>query len=842
MSESAGDSKRKLAGIDLGTTYSAIAHFDDHGKAAVIPNSDNERITPSVILFEDDEIIVGKIAKNQAVSNPGNVIQFVKRQVGDPDWKKTINGREYTPEVLSAIILKRILTDAEDAIDDVITDVVITCPAYFNDTERKATMDAGRIAGVNVLGLINEPTAAVLSYGLQNLDKKQRALVYDLGGGTFDVTVVEINGNNVKVLATDGERRLGGKDWDDMVINFVSESFLDEHDVDPRDDPEAYQDLVNKCEEAKKALSRKPRTKVFAQCAGKSLKVEITKEQFEELTAPLLEQTETYLEVVLQKAGLSWAEIDALLMVGGSTRMPQVPEMLQRVAGREPEKGVNPDECVAMGAVYWGAILLMREQTQLQEKVESGEASEAELEAVKEAQGRLEESVPEEIVGLLEGVVVSNVNSHPLGIVVKTRDGTAKNIVMIPDQTPLPCEITKIFGTFKDNQQSVEIKIVEGASADPDDCTRIGTAVITDLPPNRPKGSLVSVTYKYDEDGRIHLVARDQESGQEVRTEIKRDDEMSEDDYAQREREVDQLVREGVYTEDVSPVSEMVATGEYADAGTGEYAEASYETGEYADTGYAEGGYETGEYADTGFQTGDYTEGQYADGQYADGQYADGQYVEGQYVEGQYADGQYVEGQYADGQYADGQYADGQYADGQYVEGQYADGQYADGQYVEGQYADGQYVEGQYPEGQYADGQYAEGQYPEGQYADGQYVEGQYPEGQYADGQYAEGQYADGQYAEYADGQYPEGQYAEYAEGQYPEGQYAEYAEGQYPEGQYPEGQYPEGQYAEYADGQVPEGQYPDGQFADGAWAEGAEGQYQDGQYGEGYAEGEEYR
>ena len=299
------DAKRKIAGIDLGTTYSAIAHFDEYGKVDIIPNSDNERITPSVILFEDDEVIVGKIAKNQAVSNPENVVQFVKRHMGEPDWVRVINEREYTPEILSAIILKRIVSDAEDQLGEQITDVVITCPAYFNDNERKATSDAGKIAGLNVLGIINEPTAAAIAYGMNNLDKNVRALVYDLGGGTFDVTILEIDGNNVKVLATDGERRLGGKDWDDMMLNHVAEKFVDEHGIDPRDDPEAYQDLVIKVEEAKKTLSRKNTVKVFAQCAGKSLKIPIEREEFQQLTQPLLEQTETYLDLVLQKAGLT---------------------------------------------------------------------------------------------------------------------------------------------------------------------------------------------------------------------------------------------------------------------------------------------------------------------------------------------------------------------------------------------------------------------------------------------------------------------------------------------------------------------------------------------------------
>jgi molecular chaperone DnaK len=524
--------ERKIAGIDLGTTYSAIAHFNEYGKVDVIPNSEGERITPSVILFEEDEVIVGKVAKNQAVASPENVIQFVKRHIGESDWVRTIQGREYTPEILSALILKRIVTDAEDQLGVEITDVVITTPAYFNDNERKSTEDAGKIAGLSVLGLLNEPTAAAIAFGMNNLDKDVRAVVYDLGGGTFDVTILQISGNNVKVLATAGERRLGGKDWDDMLINHVAEKFIEEHNIDPRDDLEAYQDLVIKVEEAKKTLSRKNTVKIFAQCAGKSLKIPVERAEFQQLTQPLLEQTETYLDVVLQKAGITWADVDVVVPVGGSTRMPAVPELLTRVTGREPEKGVNPDECVAVGAAYWAAIMAVRDAEELQQKVDAGTATEVEAERAETYQA-VEEALPDEITGLLRGTVVKNVNSHSLGIVVMLPDGSERNVIMIPEQTELPAKVTKVFGTAEDNQVSVDISIVEGESEDPEDCTEIGTLVISDLPP-RPKGSKVQVSYMYNEDGRIEILAKDVDTGSEARAEIKRsaeglsDEEMSE--------------------------------------------------------------------------------------------------------------------------------------------------------------------------------------------------------------------------------------------------------------------------------------------------------------------------
>jgi molecular chaperone DnaK len=534
--------QRKIAGIDLGTTYSAIAHIDEYGKVDVIPNSEGDRITPSVILFEEDEVIVGKVAKNQAVAAPENVVQFVKRHIGEPDWVRVIGGRDYTPEILSALILKRIVSDAEDQLGVEITDVVITVPAYFNDNERKSTSDSGKIAGLEVMGLLNEPTAAAIAFGMNNLDKDIRAMVYDLGGGTFDVTVLEISGNNVKVLATDGERRLGGKDWDDMLINHIAEKFQEEHGIDPREDLEAYQDMIMKVEDAKKTLSRKKEVKVFAQCGGKSLKLPITREEFETITRPLLEQTETYMEMVLVKAGLSWPDLDLIIPVGGSTRMPMVTEMLTQVTGKDPEKGVNADECVAVGAAYWAAIMATQQHEKLQERVDAGEQLEEEEQERFEELEMVEESIPDDVVGLLRGTVVKNVNSHSLGIVVVMPDGSERNVIMIKEQSELPATTTKVFGTAEDNQITIEIGVVEGESEDPEDCTKIGDMVISDLPP-LPKGSKVQVTYQYDEDGRISIHAKELETGQEARTEIRRAAEgLSEEEMGRVGEEISKML------------------------------------------------------------------------------------------------------------------------------------------------------------------------------------------------------------------------------------------------------------------------------------------------------------
>jgi molecular chaperone DnaK len=519
------DQKRVFVGIDLGTTNSAIAYIDDHGKAAILPNSDNERITPSVVLFEDDEVIVGKIAKNNSVTAPDRCVQFVKRYMGDPDWTFEHDGHVYRPEAVSAIILKRLVNDAAEALGVPITDAVITVPAYFNDAERSATVDAGRIAGLNVIATLNEPTAAAIAYGIDRDHGEKVVLVYDLGGGTFDVTIIRISGDHIDVLATDGERRLGGKDWDDELMNYLAEKFLDEHGLDPRDDLDANQDLRNKAEEAKVTLSRKPVAKVMLQCQGKSSKIDVTREIFEERTRALLEQTESYLNIVLEKAKLGWKDVDEVLLVGGMSRMPAVEEMLARATGRPIQKGVNPDEGVALGAAYYAAHYAV------QHADDNDDAA------------ALASHVPDEIRGRLEGMTVQNVNSHSLGIITIVA-GQRKNLVMIPSQTPVPCSRSEYFGTAKDNQTTVKVTVLEGESEDPDDCLEIGECVISNLPPNRPKDTLIKVTYQYNSDGRVEITAMDRETQQQAVATILRESNMTEEQVLSEARAMTELVIE----------------------------------------------------------------------------------------------------------------------------------------------------------------------------------------------------------------------------------------------------------------------------------------------------------
>ena len=508
---------RKIVGIDLGTTYSAIAHFDEHGRPAVIPNSDNERTTPSVILFEDGRAVVGKQAKALAVGNPKRVIQFVKDHMGDADWTRDIDGYRFTPEVLSAMILKRLVLDAEDQLGEKITDAVITCPAYFNDNERRRTMEAGRLAGLNVLGILNEPTAAAIAYGLNNLDKRVKALVFDLGGGTLDVTILEINGNDVRVLATDGERQLGGKDWDEVLVDYLAVRFLKETGIDPRKNPDAFQDLILRAEEAKRALTPRSKTKILVSCEGHSVKIEVSKQEFEALTEPLLDRVEWCLEQTLKKAKLEWSDIDTVLKVGGSTRMPQVQRMLLKHWSGEQATWVNPDESVAIGAVYWGAIQRIR-----QAKREEREAARQARRAENTAAMRVAKEVPSDMFVLLSDSVVFNVNSHALGVVTVEDDGGHSNRVMIPEQTLIPHQVTQEFTTAFHGQRSVEVRILEGDDEDPDACIDIGRCVISDLPKDRPRGFRIAVTYRYDEDGVIDVSAEDLQTGKEVATRILR--------------------------------------------------------------------------------------------------------------------------------------------------------------------------------------------------------------------------------------------------------------------------------------------------------------------------------
>src|SRR2546428_1750707 len=475
-------STRKVVGIDLGTTFSAIAHIDAYGKPQIIPNSETERITPSVIFFDATNVIVGSVAKNSAVAEPEKIVDFVKREIGKPkdQFHRDFEGKIYSAEELSALIIKKLKGDAEKYLDQPVTDAVITVPAYFNDAERTATITAGQLAGLNVLQIINEPTAAALAYGLDKLDTNQTVFVFDLGGGTFDVTIMRIEGHRIEIIATNGDHRLGGKDWDDVIVNFVAEEFDRAHSENPLLDLESYQDLQTRAVAGKIQLSSRPRTAIVHHHQGKSVKVELTREQFEERSRHLVEKCKTICEMVMQEAAMKWDRIDKVLLVGGMTRMPMMRAMIAGFASLPLIDHVNPDEVVARGAAIQGILSMLSEEDVSGEKV-------------------LDDAVRRQFSSLDGGLIeVTDITSHTLGVVLWDEKQLQEYVFpMIRKMTPIPAVIKNSFGTAEANMQRAVVKVVEGESTVPGECTPLGVCDIV-LPPYLPKGSPVKLTYQYN--------------------------------------------------------------------------------------------------------------------------------------------------------------------------------------------------------------------------------------------------------------------------------------------------------------------------------------------------------
>src|SRR3954454_2196437 len=363
--------RRKGVGIDLGTTFCAMAHIDPYGKPQIIPNSESERLTPSVILFNGTSVIVGTLAKNNAVAEAERIVDFVKREMGKPkeQFQREFVGKVYSAEELSALILRKLKADAEKYLKEPVTDAVITVPAYFNDAERTATITAGQLAGLNVLQIINEPTAAAVAYGLDKLGEDQTVFVFDLGGGTFDVTIMRIENHKLDIIATNGDHRLGGKDWDDVIVNYVAEEFDRANGENPLLDLQSYQDLQSRALAAKIHLSSRAKTAIVHSYNGKSVKVELTREDFEERTRHLVEKCKAICEIVMQEAKMDWKDIDKVLLVGGMTRMPMVREMVAQLSPVPLEADVNPDEAVAIGAAIQAILVMLQEESVSGEKV-----------------------------------------------------------------------------------------------------------------------------------------------------------------------------------------------------------------------------------------------------------------------------------------------------------------------------------------------------------------------------------------------------------------------------------------------------------------------------------------
>ena len=483
----------------MGTTYSVVAHLDSRDQPLTLVNAEGDRLTPSVVLFDGHDVVVGKEAMKAMAVEAQRVAECAKRDMGHRVFHKVVDGKQYPPEVIQAWILRKLCADAMQQIGP-FEKVVITVPAYFDEVRRKATQDAGYMAGFEVMDIINEPTAAAVAFGFQqgyldrsgSTDEPRRVLVYDLGGGTFDVTLMEIRGSEFMALATDGDVSLGGYDWDQRLVDIAAEAFLLQHGVDPRKDPVAAGRLWRECEDAKRTLSARPKAPVACECGGMTTRVEISREQFEEVTQDLLDRTRFTCVQTLKAAGMDWSDLDRVLLVGGSTRMPMVRKMLQQVSGRPPDTSVAADEAVAHGAALHAGLLLASQE------------------------------------GRPTRFSIKNVNSHSLGVVgMDPQTRRKRNGILIPRNTPLPVTAKRVFKTSKEDQRSILVQIVEGESPSADDCTPIGRCSVRHLPAGLPAKYPIEVCFHYEANGRLRVRVHVSKTDRRIETEIVRENGLS---------------------------------------------------------------------------------------------------------------------------------------------------------------------------------------------------------------------------------------------------------------------------------------------------------------------------
>ena len=495
----------KVIGIDLGTTNSCVAVLEG-GDPVVIANAEGPRTTPSVVAFtKDGERLVGETAKRQAITNPDRTISSIKRHMGE-NYTVDIDGKKYTPQDISAMILSKLKADAESYLGDKVTEAVITVPAYFSDAQKQATKDAGKIAGLDVKRIINEPTAASLAYGLDKADGSQKILVYDLGGGTFDVSVLELGDGVFEVLATNGDTHLGGDDFDNKIMNYLADEFQKEHGVDLRKDNMALQRLKEAAEKAKKELSSAQTTKInlpFITVTAEGplhMDVDLTRARFDQLTSDLVEKTIEPMNKAMRDAGVTSADLSKVILVGGSTRIPAVQEAVKRVTGKDPFKGINPDECVAIGASIQAGVL----------------------------------------TGEVNDVLLLDVT--PLSLSIETLGGVATKL--IERNTTIPTKKSQIFSTAADNQTTVDIHVMQGEREMAADNITLGRFQLTGIAP-APRGiPQIEVTFDIDANGIVNVSAKDLGTGKEQKITITSSTKLSEDEINQKVKEAEMYAEE----------------------------------------------------------------------------------------------------------------------------------------------------------------------------------------------------------------------------------------------------------------------------------------------------------